>query len=232
MLHGTQAFFEERERARRRVAGLTVALSVTLLAGQLVTLLPPLRRAAHALLDRSPMLQHFGFLGPERVVKKVFLEDEVTPELRLRNGVRFQPLSALRGGPPHHRDNPSPHARIEPRTTHQGPGFSERDLVARARALYRSAPVFQSQDLVIERMVRPEYPDEARARGIEGKVALVALVDTTGTVVDVDMMATSGVPALEQAATAAVWQCRFRPYRQGGHPREVFVVFPFNFHLY
>jgi len=58
------------------------------------------------------------------------------------------------------------------------------------------------------------------------------LVDTAGRVASVDIMASTGERALEKAATEAVWQCQFRPYRVKGEVREVYAVFRFAFRIY
>ena len=51
-------------------------------------------------------------------------------------------------------------------------------------------------------------------------------------VVAVDLMGSTGERALEKAATEAVWQCRFRPYKVGGAVHEVYAVFRFAFRIY
>jgi TonB family protein len=105
------------------------------------------------------------------------------------------------------------------------------DLMSRAIASKGHVPVFQSDELIIERLVRPIYPDEVRDRGVEGRVAVLALVDTSGTVVDAEVVTASGEPQLDHAAEAAARQCRFRPYRVHGEAREVYAMFRYNFHL-
>lgn len=230
MQHGTQAFFVERDRARQRVATAMLALSLALLAAQIVTLIPAVHRPLTRLTE--PLARRFGFAGGERVVREIYLEPPSPRAVQFRNGARFEPVATRRGGPVHVPQHEAPHARPVPRTTYTGPGLSDQDLMARARARYSSAPVVQSEDLVVERLVRPDYPEDAREQGIEGRVALVALVDTTGTVVNVDLFSGPGQPSLEHAARLAVWQCRFRPYREGGRTREVYAVFRFNFRIY
>ena len=92
--------------------------------------------------------------------------------------------------------------------------------------------MFHSEELVIERLVNPEYPEEARAKGIEGPVVLVAHVSETGSVIGVEVMESDGERQLELAAAAAVWQCRFRPYQTEGRAQDVYAVFHFRFRLY
>ena len=95
-------------------------------------------------------------------------------------------------------------------------------------------PIFQSDELVIEELVRPVYPEDARERGIEGRVAVIAHVDTLGRVVEAEVMNPSGEAQLDAASRAAVLRCRFRPYRTGdrGPAQEVYAVFRFSFRIY
>ena len=114
----------------------------------------------------------------------------------------------------------------------RGPGEAPQTLVARALAGQGRVPIFQSDELIIEQLVRPEYPEDARQRGIEGKVKVLALVDTAGKVVEAEVMTASGEPQLDRAAEVAVRRCRFRPYQVGGERREVYAVFVFAFRIY
>jgi TonB family protein len=112
------------------------------------------------------------------------------------------------------------------------PGEMLGSLAARALASQGRVPVFQSDELVIEFLVKPVYPERMRDRGIEGRVSVLALVDTTGSVVDAEIVTASGAAELDEAAFAAARQCRFRPYRVGGEAREVYAVFRYRFTLH
>jgi TonB family protein len=226
MLHGTQAYFLERARCSRRTALTTVAVALALSAVLLAAQHPVFRRA----LDRWPM--RFGFEGPEHFVRRVTLDTEPRAPLRTENGVRFRTRASSRGGRIEAENSRSPRARPETRQVRMGAGASEDDMMARARELHQSSQVFHSEELVIERLVNPEYPEEARAKGIEGPVVLVAHVSETGSVIGVEVMESDGERQLELAAAAAVWQCRFRPYQSGGRPQDVYAVFHFRFRLY
>jgi TonB family protein len=59
-----------------------------------------------------------------------------------------------------------------------------------------------------------------------------ALIDTVGRVIDVEVVGSTGETLFEQAATTAVLQYRFRPYRLGGEVREVYAVVRFAFRIY
>ena len=92
-------------------------------------------------------------------------------------------------------------------------------------------PLVQSQELIFERLVHPSYPEEARRRGIEGRFSILALIDTTGHVVEVQVQSSDPNGLLEREAASAVLRCIIRPYRVSGAAHEIVARFPFNFYL-
>jgi TonB family protein len=226
MLHGTQEFFLERARCSRRTSLTSVAVGFTLGLLLLAAQVPAIR---HALL-RNPM--RFGYEGPEQFVRRVLLATEPVAPLTTQNGITYRERTALHGGRTETHRTRVPHAVPETRPLRIGPGESEADLLMRARHLHRDAQVFRSEDLVVEKFVNPDYPEEAREKGLEGPVVLLARVDVEGKVAGVEVMSSTGDRPLERAAAAAVWQCRFRPYELDGQVQEVYAVFRFRFQLY
>ena len=80
--------------------------------------------------------------------------------------------------------------------------------------------------------VKPDYPEMARAAGIEGKVVISVVVDTLGNVAHAEVYATSGNTLLDRAAVAAAYQCRFTPGYQRDRPVTVSqLALPFSFKL-
>jgi TonB family protein len=75
--------------------------------------------------------------------------------------------------------------------------------------------------------VRADYPATARAAGTEGTVIVQALVGADGAVHDTRIL--RSVPALNDAAVAAVRRWRFRPAQQGGAPVATWVSIPVSF---
>jgi TonB family protein len=226
MLHGAQQFYLERARFERRLSLITVTVSTALLGVLWLAGLPEVRR-------RVPInAVRFGFEGRDNYVRRIILESAGPLNTAAGRAVTLVQQSSSRGGTRERGRSRSPQA-VPVTSIHRiGPGESSEALLARARSIYRSAPVIQSEDLVIEQLVKPLYPEDARDRNIEGRVALVALVDTTGRVANVDVMDSTGERQLERAAAEAVWQCRFRPYRVGGEVHEVYAVFRFAFRIY
>ena len=77
--------------------------------------------------------------------------------------------------------------------------------------------------------VEPDYPQDARTQHIQGPVVLKALVGKKGAVREVTIV--SGDAQLANAATDAVKQWRFKPYRQAGRPVEFETQITVNFTL-
>jgi TonB family protein len=230
MTHGVHAYFEERRRAARRVSLLSASIGGGMLA---VMLLPTLNPALHkALRDTIEQTTHFGYEGPEQFVHRIELQQFEGSRSRLQQLGAVQPLSSRRGGTPDPSHSSHPNARPQPDSRVHGPGTEELDLTMRAVSRMANVPVVQSEDLIIDHLVRPDYPASLLDQNVEGNVMVQALVDTIGRVVEVQVMASSGETLFERAAEAAVWQCRFQPYRRkGGTASEVYAVFRFSFRI-
>jgi periplasmic protein TonB len=65
----------------------------------------------------------------------------------------------------------------------------------------------------------PAYPSIARAARVQGDVVLSAVIDTNGTIQNLQLV--SGHPMLVPAAIAAVKLWRYKPYLLNGQPVEV-----------
>ena len=88
--------------------------------------------------------------------------------------------------------------------------------------IYRPERVIESKIEVARSLlsrVTPQYPAEARAKGIRGTVRMKVLIAIDGTVAEVHVL--SGEPLLAQAATTAVRQWRYDPKIVNGKPVEV-----------
>lgn len=104
------------------------------------------------------------------------------------------------------------------------------DAVERLRLLHGNLPTAQTEDVAAREIVKPEYPEEARDKGIEGTVVLVALVNEEGKVEDV-AVENSVDPLLDQAAMRAAYHTPFFPYKIEGTAQAVFVRMPYRFEL-
>lgn len=77
---------------------------------------------------------------------------------------------------------------------------------------------------------RPEYPQDAFVKKIEGTVLLEILIDSTGRVVRARVL--ESVPALDQAAIAAVKQWVFEPAAKHGRPVATLARAPVGFRIF
>lgn len=77
----------------------------------------------------------------------------------------------------------------------------------------------------------PDYPEEARRRGMEGRVALRVQVNSDGTATRVTLQQTSGHPLLDQAALKAVRWWKFLPAMKNGEPIPCEIEFPVVYRL-
>jgi len=225
MRHGIDGYFREIAAFQRRLSAFGAAVCAAMFALLLVLHQPVIR-------DALGDPKRFGFEGPEQYVERILLEIRGPEEQLGANTVNVAPVSLREGGG---RRASSPEGTTpapEGERRGQGSGEDEFTLEARLRALALEGPIVQSEDLIVENLVRPEYPEEARQKDIEGLVELVALVDTTGRVVQVEIIGGSHQPLLEHAATTAVLQCRYRPYRVREDLEPVWAYFRIHFTLY
>ena len=77
--------------------------------------------------------------------------------------------------------------------------------------------------------VQPEYPEEARKKGIAGTVRLHAIIARDGSVAQLEVI--SGDQLLVKSALDAVRQWRYRPTLLNGEPVEVDTTIDVNFSL-
>jgi TonB family protein len=77
---------------------------------------------------------------------------------------------------------------------------------------------------------KPEYPDDAKSRGVEGDVVLLAVISKEGAVLSLTSVA-SPDPQLSGAAMKAVKQWRYQPSLLNGEPVETATAITVNFQL-
>lgn len=224
MRHGIDAYFDDLRRDRRRVAGMGSAVAI-------VFLLAEIAASGRGFVEALNDPRRFGFEGPEEFVRRILLEDVSDVIQPGANRATVVPIELRSGGARRHETPRHGETPAAPKTG-EGPGKDELNLESRMRALSLKGPVVRSEELVVEKLVRPDYPDEARDKDIEGLVEMVALVDTTGSVLEVHIIGGSGQPLLERAATDAVLQCIYRPYRLHDYAQRVWAYYRISFSLY
>jgi len=89
----------------------------------------------------------------------------------------------------------------------------------------RVSPAEAEKNLI--QRVEPDYPQEARAQNLQGKVILDIIVDKTGAVRGISKL--SGDPQLTLASARAVQQWRFKPLTRDGSPIQFETRVTLNF---
>lgn len=80
------------------------------------------------------------------------------------------------------------------------------------------------------KQTRPQYPQEAFVKKIEGTVIVEILIDTTGRVTPLRIM--QSIPALDQAAMDTVRQWLFTPALKHGRPVKYVAQAPISFRIF
>ena len=81
----------------------------------------------------------------------------------------------------------------------------------------------------LDRYVRPEYPEDARKKRIQGIVKLRVLIAKSGEIRDVQVL--DGDPLLIPSALSAVKQWRYAPCTINSEPVEIDTVIDVGFNL-
>ncbi len=82
----------------------------------------------------------------------------------------------------------------------------------------------------LEKIV-PEYPQFARASGIEGLIIVNAFVNEKGRVTETEIVKGMPKTGLDQAAVEAVKRVHFVPAKKNGEPIGVWITVPIQFRL-
>lgn len=77
----------------------------------------------------------------------------------------------------------------------------------------------------------PEYPDNFRRRGIEGRVQIKALIDKKGDVIEIVVDTSSGYPGFDRNAIEAISKWKFHPAYYNNEARDCWVLIPIIFQL-
>ena len=80
------------------------------------------------------------------------------------------------------------------------------------------------------KITKPQYPQEAFVKKIEGTVTVEILIDAGGNVARARVV--QSIPALDQAALQTVYQWRFSPAIKNGHPVATIAHAPVMFRIY
>lgn len=217
----------------RHAASLTLCVAGSLAAhGLLLTLLPGwvARRDVPPPLTVELLKQEPPQIVPPELPRPLPMEtraERAPPELAkpaVRQPQAAQPAQApILTAPSLPPDAPpAPGAAVVPEQRPALPPESPRPPVAVVVTPPRSDAAYLNNP-------RPAYPLAARRRGDQGTVLVRVLVTAEGLAVSVGLEKSSGHPALDEAALAAVKTWRFIPARQGAQAIESPYVVPIVF---
>ena len=113
------------------------------------------------------------------------------------------------------------------------PAFWTSGVAASLLAVAISGETAQSPDYDepprIVKLTKPNYPQMAFSRGIEGTVEIVFVVDEKGRVTDPRVI--KSIPELDRAALDCVKKWRFRPAKKGGRAVRTEAMAPVSFRI-
>ncbi len=177
---------------------------------------------------------HIGFLGPTEVLPELNPQDrpvedqeQLAAARRAAGAVIDIPVEFV----------PEPKADELRRPLPRGAGGRDRrtvpvlELTEDWALRTTSAPSSRSREFVILKMVRPEYPEEAIRKGVEGLIKIQAQVDVTGKVTDVRVLSSEVDESCLRETTRAMYLWKFAPYRIEGLAVDFSVIVPFRYRL-
>ena len=113
------------------------------------------------------------------------------------------------------------------------PAFWPFGVAASLLAVAISGETAQSPDYDepprIVKQTKPNYPQKPFARGIEGTVEILFVVDEKGRVTDPRVI--RSIPELDRAALDCVKQWKFRPAKKGGRAVRTEALAPVTFRI-
>lgn len=214
-------FRRERERVHRRRLLLSAVASV-LLHAMLVPAIAPLR-------EELPLVRHIGYRGERRILPEISIQRDpgaVESEVETMAGdlarAAFQviPIEIVDWTVP--EEGATELAEDESEIT---PGD---DLLDR---LEMSLPQPMSSEVVVSRLVEPEYPASSIAAGVEGVVVFRLHISMSGEVRRAWLLSSEVDEACELAAYRAVIRWEFEPYLVNGRPTSILVDQRIRFRL-
>lgn len=159
--------------------------------------------------DPEPVIEHPPVPAPKPKPKPRPLPKPQTPPAK--------PVDTPPPPPPPAVAASAPEGAATPQAPRQGPPHDQPDLVSNIE--------YQGEG---PRLV---YPLASKRMNEEGRVMVLAVINTQGLVDKVTVVSSSGYPRLDDAALDAVRQVRFKPYTRNGVAYPVQARIPCVFNL-
>jgi TonB family protein len=214
-------FRRERERVHRRTLLVSVVASI-LLHALLVPAIAPLR-------EELPLVRHIGYRGERRILPEISIQrepGEAKSEVETMAGDLAK--AAFEVIPIEIVDWVVPEEGLTDLTEDDSELTPGDKLLDR---LEMSLPQPTSSEVVVSRLVEPDYPAASIAEGVEGVVVFRLHVSFSGEVRRAWLLSSEVDEACELAAYRAVLQWEFEPYLVNGRPSSILVDQRIRFRL-
>ncbi|UCC14334.1 MAG: energy transducer TonB [Gammaproteobacteria bacterium] len=167
--------------------------------------------------EAADALQYWAF-SPARLATCGTLAQRARQTLRFDHGgdpqIRFAPLMI--------NDIPQPPQAMEETTLQR---FRQEQVWAR-----QASGIFDSRNFVTTKRVEPDYPLKALERRKEGMVAIAFIIETDGSVADVEVVDSVAATYFQRSSLTAIRQWTFRPKLRDGKPIASAACHEFIFH--
>lgn len=207
--------FRKRTTVRTHWGGLALASVVVASAAVVVLALP-----WKAMLSRASEGESPGSLEEIRVIEQVDVEVETPQEAKTAAWVGLEGAEGT-----FIRQEADVRQDIEPQETNEA---TETERFRPPGSVFRIGAGVTAPRVISQ--VQPEYPEEARKEGVEGRVILECIVDVDGSIEVVRVVRSLG-PALDREAVDALEQWEFQPGMRDGEPVRVALNVEVNFTL-
>ncbi len=227
------------ELNRHLLIRMSLLCGIFLLHGVLLWMvLYPLNQVAPVLLPMRPSILEAELLvvaAPEKPNKPIVQSTPMVPEI-VPSNPKFLVNKAVVKMPQLDKISKSESTIAPQKTTHtaEQKTFELTDNPDESVNAQRAKKIITPPDFVNASYLNnppPEYPVGARRLGQTGRLVLRVFVTVQGMAGQINLLLSSGYPALDQSAISAVKQWRFVAARQGTQPVSAWVEVPIEFKL-
>jgi protein TonB len=213
----------DRKRTKRLIYILPVALA-------LITILL-------ATLEKSRIMDRIftiGYEGPMKVLPEITIIDDKGLEAEFLSEERHDMVVKdveFYSEEEEESEDEDALSTTEERQEPEEPIYDDVEGLDPIRSYPTHAPVPYREDYVIKKMIRPEYPEDAIERGLEGYVLVEVYVNDRGYVEEAWIRKVKGAHSFETSTLDAVRQFEFKPIKERGKPISFWISFLVRFEL-
>jgi TonB family protein len=186
-------------------------------------------------VDRAKLIDkifYVGYEGPPNFVPEITIIDEKSIESDVTRQERHAIIAqnvVLDSDRSDRSKNPNDVTSEDTKRELEDPSFGDKAGENLYRSYKSHADVPYRQNYVLLKMVKPEYPKDALALGIEGYVLVEAYITSDGKVAEAWIQSAYGPKSFEVESLKAIKQFLFKPATQNGEPIPFWVSFLIRF---